>query len=118
MKSKEKVNGIERESTGVEQAKKIVEESVRGRSRRRQNCSEEGQQVERARDSARRNREHFNEDRREAEQPGLEHTEKSLSGFILFSETKGNEFEIYGRERKNAYYPKHSLRQHLQCVWK
>lgn len=71
------MNGIERESTGVEQAKKIVEESVRGRTRR-QNCSEEGQQVKRARDSARRNREHFNEDRQEAEQLGLEHTEKSL----------------------------------------
>lgn len=26
--------------------------------------------------------------------------------------------EIYEGERKNVYYLKHSLRQHLQCVWK
>ena len=34
----------------------------------------------------------------------------------LRNEMKWN--EIYGVERKDAYYPKHSLRQHWWCVWK
>ena len=40
---------------------------------------------------------------------------------ILVCKTKWNETkrnEIYGVGRKNAYYPKHSLRQHWRCVWK
>ena len=40
---------------------------------------------------------------------------------ILVCKTKWNETkrnEIYGVGRKNAYYPKHCLRQHWRCVWK
>ena len=38
-----------------------------------------------------------------------------MDRLILFCERKRN--EIYGVGRKNAYYPKHSLRQHYDNVF-
>ena len=43
-------------------------------------------------------------------------TEPSANNGLFYSAKRN---EIYGEERKNAYYPKHISRHYLKiCVWK